>query len=58
MVLLLLIGSWLVSRGDATPGDLVLAAVVFGLLATPLRVFGFFLEEMRALSLRWIAPTR
>ena len=46
VVLLLLIGSWLVSRGDATPGDLVLAAVVFGLLATPLRVFGFFLEEM------------
>ncbi len=46
VALLLLIGSWLVSRGDATPGDLVLAAVVFGLLATPLRVFGFFLEEM------------
>ena len=46
VVLLLIIGSWLVSRGDATPGDLVLAAVVFGLLATPLRVFGFFLEEM------------
>ncbi|MEM8705717.1 MAG: ABC transporter ATP-binding protein [Actinomycetota bacterium] len=46
VVLLLLIGSWLVSRGDATPGDLVLAAVVFGLLSTPLRVFGFFLEEM------------
>ncbi len=46
VVLLLLIGSGLVSRGDATPGDLVLAAVVFGLLATPLRVFGFFLEEM------------
>ena len=46
VVLLLLIGSWLVSRGDATPGDLVLAAVVFSLLATPLRVFGFFLEEM------------
>ena len=46
VVLLLLIGSRLVSRGDATPGDLVLAAVVFGLLSTPLRVFGFFLEEM------------
>jgi len=46
VVLLLLIGSWLVSRSDATPGDLVLAAVVFGLLAAPLRVFGFFLEEM------------
>ncbi len=46
VVVLLLIGSWLVARGDATPGDLVLAAAVFGLLATPLRVFGFFLEEM------------
>lgn len=46
VVLLLLAGSWLVSRGSATPGDLVLAAVVFGLLSTPLRVFGFFLEEM------------
>jgi ATP-binding cassette subfamily B protein len=46
VVLLLLIGSWLVSEGSATPGDLVLAAVVFGLLATPLRVFGFFLEEL------------
>lgn len=46
VVLLLLIGSWLVSEGLATPGDLVLAAVVFGLLATPLRVFGFFLEEL------------
>jgi len=46
IVALLLLGSWLVSRGAATPGDLVLAAVVFGLLATPLRVFGFFLEEL------------
>ena len=46
IVVLLLVGSWLVSRGSATPGDLVLAAVVFGLLATPLRVFGFFLEEL------------
>lgn len=46
IVLLLLTGSWLVSEGSATPGDLVLAAVVFGLLSTPLRVFGFFLQEM------------
>lgn len=45
-IALLLLGSWLVSRGSATPGDLVLAAVIFGLLATPLRVFGFFLEEL------------
>ena len=46
IVLLLLTGSGLVSEGSATPGDLVLAAVVFGLLSTPLRVFGFFLQEM------------
>ncbi len=46
VVVLLLVGSWLVSNGSATPGDLVLAAVVFGLLATPLRVVGFFLQEM------------
>ena len=46
VVVLLLLGSWLVSRGSASPGDLVLATVVFGLLATPLRVFGFFLEEL------------
>ncbi len=46
IVVLLLVGSWLVSRGSATPGDLVLASTMFGLLATPLRVLGFFLEEM------------
>jgi len=46
IVLLILTGTWLISRGDATPGDIVLAATLFGLLTTPLRVFGFFLEEM------------
>ncbi len=46
IITLILVGSWLVSRGEATPGDLVLAAILFGLLATPLRVLGFFLEEM------------
>jgi ATP-binding cassette subfamily B protein len=46
IVALLLIGSWLVSRGSATPGDLVLAATLLTLLGTPLRVVGFFLEEM------------
>ena len=46
VVLLLLVGANLVSQGEATPGDLVLAATLFGLLSTPLRVFGFFLEEM------------
>lgn len=46
IVTLILTGTWLISRGDATPGDIVLAATLFGLLTTPLRVFGFFLEEM------------
>jgi ATP-binding cassette, subfamily B, bacterial len=46
IVMLVLVGTWLISRGEATPGDIVLAATLFGLLTTPLRVFGFFLEEM------------
>lgn len=45
-VMLVLVGAWLVDRGSATPGDLVLAATLFSLLAMPLRVVGFFLEEM------------
>lgn len=45
-IMLVLIGAWLVDRGSATPGDLVLAATLFSLLAMPLRVVGFFLEEM------------
>jgi len=40
------VGSWLISRGSASPGDLVLAISLFGLIATPLRIFGFFLQEM------------
>ncbi|MXW60214.1 MAG: ABC transporter ATP-binding protein [Acidimicrobiaceae bacterium] len=46
IILLILVGTWLVSRGDASEGDLVLAATLFGLLVTPLRVLGFFLEEL------------
>ncbi len=46
IVVLLLVGSWLISRGSASPGDLVLAISLFSLIATPLRIFGFFLEEM------------
>lgn len=45
-IVLLLVGAWLVDRGSATPGDLVLAATLFSLLAMPLIVVGFFLEEM------------
>ena len=46
IILMILVGTWLVSRGEASEGDLVLAATLFGLLATPLRVLGFFLEEL------------
>ena len=46
IAVLLLVGSWLVSRDAATPGDLVLATTIFSLLATPLRILGFFLEEV------------
>ena len=44
-IMLVLVGAWLVDRGSATPGDLVLAATLFALLALPLRVVGFFLED-------------
>ncbi len=45
-ITLLLVGAWLVDRGAATPGDLVLATTLFSLLALPLLIVGFFLEEM------------
>ncbi len=45
-IALLATGAWLVDRGSASPGDLVLAATLFSLLAMPLRIVGFFLEEM------------
>lgn len=45
-IVLLVVGAWLVDRGSATPGDLVVAATLFSLLALPLRIVGFFLEEM------------
>jgi len=45
-VVLLLVGAWLVDRGSATPGDLVLSATLFSLLAMPLIIVGFFMEEM------------
>jgi ABC-type multidrug transport system fused ATPase/permease subunit len=45
-IALLLVGAWLVGRGSATPGDLVLAATLFSLLALPLFIVGFFLEEL------------
>lgn len=46
IVLLLLIGSWQVTSGHLNTGDLVQAMALFGLLAFPMRVVGFFLQEM------------
>jgi len=46
IIALLLIGSWQVSIGRLDTGDIVQAAALFGLLAFPMRVFGFFLQEL------------
>jgi len=45
-VLLLLVGAWRVSTGELTTGDLVQAVALFGVLAFPMRVMGFFLQEV------------
>ena len=45
IIVLLLIGSWQVSIGRLDTGQVVQAAALFGLLAFPMRVFGFFLQE-------------
>lgn len=45
-VALLLVGAWRVSSGALTTGDLVQGIALFGLLAFPMRVVGFFLQEM------------
>jgi len=45
-VALLAVGSWRVSEGVITTGDLVQAMVLFALLAFPMRVIGYLLEEL------------
>jgi len=45
-IALLAIGSWRVSTGATTTGELVAAMALFGILAFPTRVVGFLLEEM------------
>jgi ATP-binding cassette, subfamily B, bacterial len=45
-VALLILGSWRMSTGAITPGELVAAMALFGVLAFPMRVVGFFLEEL------------
>jgi ABC-type multidrug transport system fused ATPase/permease subunit len=46
VVALLALGSWEISTGRITTGDMVQAMALFGLLAFPMRVVGFFLQEM------------
>ena len=46
IIVLLLIGSWQVSTGALDTGDLVQGVALFSLLAFPMRVVGFFLQEM------------
>lgn len=46
IIVLLLIGSWQVSTGSLDTGDLVQGVALFSLLAFPMRVVGFFLQEM------------
>lgn len=46
IIVLLLVGSWQVSTGRLAPGDLVQGVALFSLLAFPMRVVGFFLQEM------------
>lgn len=46
MVGLLALGSWLVSRDVLSVGDLVQATALFTMLAVPMRIVGYFLQEM------------
>jgi ATP-binding cassette subfamily B protein len=46
IIALLAVGGWRVSNGAVSPGDLVQAMSLFTLLAFPMRVVGFLLEEM------------
>ncbi len=46
IIALLAVGGWRVSTGVISPGDLVQAMALFTLLAFPMRVVGFLLEEM------------
>lgn len=46
IVVLILLGSWLVDQGDISIGDLVRAMAMFTILAVPVRIVGFFLQEL------------
>jgi ABC-type multidrug transport system fused ATPase/permease subunit len=40
------VGAWRIGAGAMDPGGLVQAAALFGLLAFPVRIVGFFLQEL------------
>ncbi len=46
IVALVAVGSWRISEAAVTPGDLVQAIALFQLLAFPMRVLGYLLEEL------------
>jgi ATP-binding cassette subfamily B protein len=46
MIGLLAVGSWLISRDVLTVGELVQATALFTMLSVPMRIVGFFLQEM------------
>ena len=46
MVALVAVGSWRISTGAMSTGELVQAVALFGILTFPMRVVGFLLEEM------------
>ena len=45
-LVLLVVGTWRVEADAVTVGDLVQASLLFSILAFPMRVFGFFLQEL------------
>lgn len=45
ILLVLLVGTWRIAHGALTPGEVVGFAYLFGLLALPMRVFGWLLGE-------------
>src|SRR5207244_1254076 len=46
IILVLLVGSWRVSRGAITVGDLVQIVALFQLVAFPLRLIGYVLSDL------------
>ncbi len=46
MVALVAVGSWRISTGAMSTGEMVQAVALFGILTFPMRVVGFLLEEM------------